>query len=264
MKALFIILAFWLFVQHIQAQNFEVAPTRLDFNLEPGQAGQMEVNIVNHSPKKKDYTVVLSDFLVDSLNNITYKTAGETRRTLKDWVSITPAYFSLDPNQSAKINVLISTPAGEAGNATKWGMLFIQEVAERNEMVAADKSTRAGVIINPSIGVYVIQAPASYKNESAVISNFRETEKNKKLAVDVKNTGDKVLNAKVSLIVSNLQTAEELTMEPVMVTLIPGVKKTVELVLPDGLSPGNYSLTSVLDYSPDKDLEGVLMDYTIQ
>ena len=263
-KILFIILTLSSFILTAPAQNFEVAPTRLDFNLEPGQAGQMAINIINHSTKKKDYTVTLSDFIVDSLNNITYANAGKTTRTLQNWINVNPAFFSLEPNQNTQINVIVSPPSGEEGNSTHWGMLFIQEAAEKNEMMGADRSTRAGVVINPGIGVYVVQSPASYKKESAKIFNLREIEKNKKLAADVRNTGDKVLNAKVSLIISNLQTAEEITLDPVETSIIPGVKKTVELNLPDSLPVGSYSITCVLDYSPDKDLEGVMMDYTIQ
>ncbi|PTN10553.1 hypothetical protein [Mangrovibacterium marinum] len=248
----------------LEAQNFEVAPTRLDFNLEPGQNGRMQLNIINHASSPKDYTINLSDFVVDSLNNVDYKPVGSTQRTLESWLSISPTFFTLQPNESTKIDITISTPAGEEGNATKWGTLFIQEVEEQNEMLAADKSTKAGIIINPSIGVYVIQSPASGQNESATISNFRETAQSGTLAADIKNTGDKVLMAKVSLIVSNLQTAEENTLEAVEINLLPGVKKTVELKLPDNMLPGDYSITAVLDYSPNKDLEGALLDYTVK
>lgn len=263
-KRILLSLIFIASVTAVWAQNFEVAPTRLDFNLEPGQNGRMQLNIINHSSSPKKYTISLNDFTVDSLNNFTYLPGGSSSRSLVNWASISPSFFSLQPNESTKIDVTISTPVGIDGNATKWGMLFIQEVQEQNEMLHADKSTKAGIIINPSVGVYVIQSPASAKTESATISNLHEVEAGKVLSAEVKNTGETVLSAKVSLIISNLQTAEETSLEPVTVSLLPGVKKSVELKLPDMLLPGDYSITAVLDYSPNKDLEGVIMEYTVK
>ncbi len=261
MKKTVLLIVLMSLMQMLWAQKFEVAPTRLDFEMEPGQNGQMMVNIVNHADTKKSYTVTLNDFVVDSVGNMDYLDAGTTRKTLNDWVTVTPNFFELQANESRKISVTLRVPGGPEGNASRWGMLFIQEVAEQNTIIAADKNTKAGVTVNPAIGVYVLQAPASYQNEAAEISNFRFIEDDVKLGVDIKNTGDKILNAKVYLIISNLLTAEEKTMEPVNFTIVPGVKKTIELLLPGDMAKGEYTITGVLDYSPNKDLEGVIIDY---
>jgi len=73
-----------------------------------------------------------------------------------------------------------------------------------------------------------------------------------------------LIKGKVYLIISDLQTAEETQLDPREFTILPGVSKTLELSLPENMAPGLYTLTAVLDYSPDKDLEGVIMDYEIE
>ena len=265
MNKIILTLAITLFATYLaSAQKFEVAPTRLDFEMEPGQNGQMVVNILNHADNKKSYTVTLNDFVIDSTGRMDYLDAGSTAKTINNWVTISPAFFDLQPNESTKITVTMRVPSGNEGNATRWGMLFIQEVAEQNETIGADKSTKAGVTINPAIGVYILQSPASYQNEAATISNFQMGENDKKMTADIKNTGDKILQVKVYLIISDLQTAEEITLSPVEFTIVPGVKKVIALDLPENLNNGDYTITGVLDYSPNKDLEGVIMDYTKQ
>ncbi|MCL3782456.1 DUF916 domain-containing protein [Prolixibacteraceae bacterium JC049] len=247
-----------------KAQKFEVAPTRIDFNLELGQNGQSFVNVKNHANKKKKYTVTLSDWTVSESGDIKYLPANTSPRSCADWITITPAVFELQPNESTKISVVMRVPNKEEAQTTKWGMLFVQEVEEQSATAGGDKSTKAGIKVNPSIGVYLLQAPDSYNNESATIDNMHEKEKGKSVEVDVANTGDKILKSKVYLIVSDLQTADEITMEPIEVTLLPGVKKSIVLQLPETMKAGNYSLTGVLDYSPNQDLEGVVMDYTVE
>jgi P pilus assembly chaperone PapD len=251
-------------VGQVFAQKFEVAPTRMDFNLEPGQNGQMILNIKNHADVKKSYTATLSDWTVDEKGNIAYAPVNTTAKSCADWVTISPALFELQPNESKKIRVILNVPPGEEANATKWAMLFIQEAAEQNATIGVDKSTSAGITINPSIGIYIFQSPGSYANESAVIENFKEVEKNKSMSVDVFNTGDKIIQGKVYMIISNLETAEETQLDAVEFTLIPGVRKTITLDLPKDIAPGSYSFTGVLDYSPERDLEGVVIDYKVE
>jgi P pilus assembly chaperone PapD len=248
----------------VNAQKFEVSPTRLEYNLEPGQNGQMVLNIKNHADTKKNYTVTLSDWSIDEQGNISYHSINSTPKSCADWVTINPNVFELQPNEGKQINVLMKVPNVTEANSTKWAMLFLQEATEQNATIGGDKSTSAGITINPSIGVYLFQSPASYNNESAIISDFKEAVKNKSMSVDVSNTGDKIIQGKVYLIISDLQTAEETQLDAIEFTLIPGVKKTLLLDLPKEMKTGMYSLTGVLDYSPDKDLEGVVMDYTVE
>lgn len=245
-------------------QKFEVAPTRMDFNLEAGQSGQMILNIKNHADVKKSYTITTSDWVVDEKGKITYAPANSTARSCADWVSITPAMFELQPNEMRKVKVIVKVPKLKEANATKWAILLVREVKEQNSTIGGDKSTSAGVTINPSIGVYIFQSPESYSNESASIDNFKEVEKNKVMSVDIMNTGDKIIKGKVYMIISNMETAEEKQLKAIEITLLPGVRKTVKLKLPDDIASGSYSFTGVLDYSPDKELEGVIMDYVVE
>jgi len=263
-KSVLLIAMLCMFYLNIKAQEFEIAPTRMDFNLEPGQNGVMVLNVTNHSDKKRNYITVLNDWTIEESGNINYLNPGTTERSCTEWVTVTPSFFELAPNESKKINVLMKVPLSEIANSTKWAMLFVQEVIEKFETIGGDKTTSAGITVNPSIGVYVFQSPDSYNESNATISNFRKSEIQNEFKADVKNTGDKIIQGKIYLVITDLQKAEENQTEPKEFTLLPGVSRSLSMILPQNLEKGLYSIAAVLDYSDDKDLLGVVMDYEVR
>lgn len=263
-KIVFILFCFVFCFASTFAQKFEIAPTRMDYNLEPGQSGRMILYVTNQSDKKRSYITILNDWNITEDGKIDYSDPNTTERSCADWITITPAFFELAPNEQKKISVLLKVPENENAKSTKWAMLFVQEAIEKNETIGGDKNTSAGITVNPGIGVYIFQSPDSNNNSSAVIKNLRKSDIENELIVDVTNTGDKIIIGKVYLIISDLQKAEENQLEPKEFTILPGVSRTLSLDLPENMEKGAYSIASVLDYSEDKDLEGVVMDYEVK
>ena len=135
-------------------------------------------------------------------------------------------------------------------------------------IVAADKQMKTGIKVKPRIGVRVIQSPKSNTNYKATISALKEITQQKdtvrSFQVKIKNTGDKVLDGKIYLVLSNLETAKEIKAEPVKTTVYPGNSKMVNLNMPKNVPLGKYSLAAILDYGNNSTLEAVQMNVEVK
>jgi hypothetical protein len=240
------------------AQDFEVAPVRLDFNAEPGENQTKVINIKNHSNKKASYVVAISDFLPGSDGKRQMMPPATTRRSAANWLNINPSFFELNPGDQIPIQVSMLVPGDEYGAA--WCMLYIQPTREQTSW-DADKALGAGVMVSGRIGVAVYQSPTSNANHSVKVTSIQEITKegdaNRKFSATLDNLGDKVTKCKVHLIASNIMTAEEKQFPSFEVETYPKMTRNVEVELPAGeLPPGQYALAVIVDYGPRFALEG--------
>jgi hypothetical protein len=242
----------------LSAQDFEVAPVRLDFNAEPGENQTKTINVKNHSNRKSSFVVVINDFLPSSDGERKALPPNSTRRSAANWININPSFFELNPGEQIPVQITMLVPADEYGAA--WCILYLQPSTEQTSW-SADKALGAGVTISGRIGVLVYQSPGSNTNHSIKVTGFSETsspdEGNRKFSATIDNLGDKVSTCKVILIASNIDTSEEKQFSPVTVETFPKMTRNVDLFLPKGELPaGRYALAVVVDYGPRYSLEG--------
>lgn len=239
------------------SQDFEVAPAKIDFSVEPGQVGATKVTITNHSGIKQGFKIVLGDVVFDKDGNKTNHPAGSTENSCADWLTIAPAYFELNPNENRQIDVSIQVPTGK--NKTAWAMIYVKPAVEQKP-IDADKEMATGIIITPRIGIYVVQSPKSNNNYSAIIESFKEVTKEtdslRTFEVKVFNNGDKEIDGKVHMLISNLTTLKEKKVGPKKTGMLPGTSKTLTFILPENTKPGKYALAAILDYGHNTALEG--------
>lgn len=243
------------------AQDFEVAPVRLDFNAEPGENQTKVINIKNHSNRKASYVVAISDFLPGSDGKRQLLPPSTTRRSAANWLNINPSFFELNPGDQIPIQVSMLVPGDEYGAA--WCMLYVQPTREQTAW-DADKALGAGVMVSGRIGVTVYQSPSSNTNHSIKVTSLNEITKEgdtkRKFAATLDNLGDKVTKCKVHLIASNISTAEEKQFPSFEVETFPKMTRTVEVELPQSeLSPGQYAIAVIVDYGSRFALEGAQM-----
>jgi hypothetical protein len=254
---------FWVFTLVLlhslaNAQDFEVAPVRLDFNAEPGENQTKTINIKNHSNKKTSFVVALSDFLPGSDGTRKALPPNTTRRSAANWLNINPSFFELNPGDEMPIQVTMLVPGDEYGAA--WCMLYIQPTREQTSW-SADQGLGAGVTVSGRIGVMVYQSPGSNSNHSIKVTNLTEVtgseDTDRIFNATIDNLGDKVTVCKVHLIASNIQTAEEKQFPSFEIETYPKMTRTVEVKLPKGeLAPGKYAIAVIVDYGPRYALEG--------
>ena len=257
MKHLLLSLFFILSTLFSFSQDFEVAPVVLNFKANPGEIQQATVTIRNHANVKQGYTFNLGDFEIDEQGRKVRMPAGESERSCADWITVTPSYIELNPNEERQITVIMTVP--KSGTSSRWGMIYVQAAEEQSDN-PVDKQLTTGIKVVPRIVILVNQSPSINSNYHAEISNLVETttaeDSLRTFDVMVENTGDKIIEANVQLALANLQTAQEQKFDRVMQRVYPGEKRIFTLILPKTSGTGQHALAAILDYGHGTTLEG--------
>ena len=154
-----------------------------------------------------------------------------------------------------------------AHSETRWAMIYVT-AAEEQTSLSADKQMKAGLKVKPRIVIRVVQSPKSNINFKGALSNLKEVTEAKDtlrtFQVKISNTGDKLIDSKVYLVLSDLQTAKEIKAKPERVTVFPGNIRIVKLTMPANVPSGKYSLAAILDYGNNSTLEAVQMNVEVK
>lgn len=252
-----LILSLSLIQKNLKAQDFEVAPVKLEFNTEPGENQTKTVNVKNHSNKKVSFIVALGDFLPATNGERKHLAPNSTKRSCANWLNINPTFFELNPGDETPIQIGMMVPNDQYSAA--WCMVYIQPTLEQTSW-SAEKNLGAGITVSGRIGVLVYQSPKSNTNHSLKISNLTEItklgDKERRFTSTIENLGDKITSSKAYLIASNMKTAEEKQFNMIEIEVFPKMSRTIEFILPNILEPGTYSLAAILDYGSKYSLEG--------
>lgn len=257
--------AFGLFGLEMSAQELEVSPGTLSFSTNPGSSQTQQISLRNKGNTEQSYIFNLSDWLTDESGEVKYFSPGTTPRSCADWITVSPALVTLQPNESATINVTMLVPNDDP--STKWAVLFIQSAVEQTGPKAVDKDIALGVQLALRIAVTIYQSPTSntlYKGSIEGLTEVINEDNTRTYSSRVFNLGDKVLNCKVYFTISNLETAEEFTSTPLEFSLLPETNKPVKYTLDQALEKGNYSVAAILDYGYGNELEGVQLDIEVK
>lgn len=266
-SSLFVALAVILFCHPtmLQAQELEVTPGKLLFSTNPGSSQTQQVYVKNKGAADQSFIFNLSDWLTDEVGEITYFEPGTIARSCSDWITVSPAVVTLQPNESATVNVTILVPEDEM--TTKWAMLFVESAVEQTGPAAIDKDVQMGLTVSARIAVPIYQSPNGntfYKGTIDDLEEIMDDAGNRAFESKVINIGDKILNCKVYYTIVNLNTAEEITSEPIEFSLLPESSKKIEYRPDNALKKGNYSVTAILDYGHNDELDGVQLDVEIK
>ena len=262
MRNSFLTLILFVFVSstgaiNIKAQDFEVAPVLISFDANPGETQNRKLTVRNHSNERQRYLLALADYSTDRNGTRQSLDAGSTERSVAGFLTINPAFIELNPNETAEVDVNISIPPGMF--KTCWGMVLV-EVAREQTPFDADKQLATGILIMPRIVVLVKQSSRANRNFSGTVSGLHEVTEpgsvSRTFEATLKNTGDKILEAKVFLALANLDTAEEQTFPPTRITVYPDQERVVRLTLPVNPTRGSYALALLMDYGNRSALEG--------
>ncbi len=238
-------------------QDFEIAPVLVNFDANPGETQTKTLTLRNHSPERQKFVLNLTDYELSPDGSKKQVETGVFPHSLFNWININPAFVELNPNESAEISLILNVPRD--GFNTRWGMIHAQ-VAREQSPSEADKQLATGVVLVPRIVVLVQQSPRANLNYKAGIKAFRETtnpgDTRRNFEAIVINSGDKVIDAKLSLALANLQTSEEKQFNATTVTVYPGFERNVSLTLPVSLEKGSWVLAVLMDYGNNTAIEG--------
>lgn len=265
MNRIIIIIIFNILLFNSYGQDFEVSPLKLLFNSEPGESQTKFVNIKNHNNKPETFILNISDFSIDSKGQGTYVEAGSMKYSVADWISISPTFFELEPNEEKQIAVTMQQSSNEYGS--KWGVIFVRTAKEQTSY-SADKQVSAGMSLSARIAIEVIQTPKLNRSFKVTIDNLMEIttdeDSTKTFVVLINNLEDIITDCNIFLIATDIQTGEETYFPEQKITMYPKSSRKVELYMPNILPKGTYSLASILDYGSRENLEGTQMILKIE
>lgn len=238
------------------AQDFEVSPVKVNYQVEPGEARSRIITIKNHANKKQTFLFNIQDFMLDRNGKMEFFPANSTKFSCAEWLSISPAFFELNPNEEIEVTLTMQVPVGDY--TSRWCIVYVRTAKEQTSFTA-DKTLSAGVAISAQIAIIVTQSPSSNTNYYATINRLTEvTSKDslRRFTANIENLGDKIIRCKVYLVAADLNTTEETVFKSVEVLTYPKSNQNVLLEMPPVLPKGKYSLSAILDYGSDKALEG--------
>jgi len=247
------------------AQELEVTPATLMFNANAGSSQTKQIYVRNKAKTEQSFIFNLADWLTDETGEVNYFSPGTTGRSCSDWITVSPALVSLQPNESVRVNITILVP--EDNPSTKWSVLFVESAVEKTGAKAIDKDVQMGLNISARIAVPIYQSPDGntlYKGTLEGLAKSMDENNNMVFETQTLNLGDKILNCKVYFTFSNLETAEEITSDAIEFSLLPESDKKVKYTLENPLPKGNYSVAAVLDYGYNEELEGIQMEMEIK
>jgi len=248
---------FMMITLSVFAQDFEVSPVLMNFNADPGEIQKKQLTIINHSAQPQKYSIKISDYMLDADGNRKVVPLGSSKRSCADWITISPAFIELNPNQTAQLDVMMTVPKN--GFTSRWCMMHV-EVAKEQTAFEADKTLATGVLLIPRIVVMVKQSPRSNNNYKASISGLKEitkkTDKQQVFEAIVTNTGDNIIDASVFLTLANLQTGKEEKFSATKNTVYPDGSRKITLQMPRITTKGKYVLAAILDYGHRQPLGG--------
>jgi len=232
----------------LAAQDFEVSPVLIEVNARQGTVSK-DVMIFNHTDSPKIFNVKEYDFIIEDEGKKMSAEFGSTPRTLKGVLNISPSTLMLQPNEKSFFTVTIDPIVG---SKMRWGKLTI--IAENEVSVLEEvASLGAGVKIKPAISVMVY----AHTDQALPDAEILTPEKiDSGYSVLIRNTGDSKLKAKVTFLLTNVMTGDEVEINEMAVVLLPGEEKTLITEIPDHEYP-KAMLTVLMDYSPNADLKGV-------
>jgi hypothetical protein len=257
LKSIFL-LTLVLFTLKLFTQDYEVSPVKLYFTTDPGSVQVKTITIKNHGNTTQSFLLTLGDFIINSNGQIEYGAVGSNKRSISDWITINPTFFDIRPNEEQIISISIQPPVDEFGS--RWGVIFVRAATERMSF-DADKTFSAGINLNSRIMVEIFQTPMiSTGIISVKIDQLREIDSEptkRKFTALVTNNSDVIVNGKVYLIASNMETGKETIFPSINVNMFPKNTQRVNFEIPNNLPTGFYALAAILDYGSYQALEGV-------
>lgn len=265
LKTLLSLIVISLIIPDVNSQELEVSPGTLMFKTNPGSSQTQQIFVRNKAKTEQSFVFNLSDWLTDDKGEVKYFKPGTTGRSCAEWITVSPSLVTLQPNESVRVNVSMLVPNDDP--STKWAVLFVESAVEKTGAKAIDKDVQMGLQVAVRIAVPIYQSPTSNTLYKGTIEGLEETVDstgNRKYRSQIINLGDKILNCKVYFTISNLETAQEDTSNPIEFSLLPESNKYVEFTTDKPLEKGRYSIAAILDYGYNDELEGIQMEVEVK
>ena len=253
-----------LFSVAVKSQDFEVAPVKMNFKVDPEESQTKILSIKNHSNFRTSFTISFADFVIDKEGNKQAIERNSSKTSCTEWITPEQTFFDINPNEQVQVKITMLPPVDDY--TTRWALMYIQTVTEKTSF-DVDEGMGAGVRLSGRIAVEIYRDPVLQLKSKLKIKDLREINNidstNRYFTADVLNTGKNIAKCKVNFIASDLNTAEEIEFDPIYFDSYPGFLREIKFKLPSTLPAGKYSLVALLDYGKDITIEGTRLNKSL-
>ncbi len=250
-----------LFSGIVKSQDFEVAPVKMNFKVDPEESQTKILSIKNHSNFRTSFTISFADFVIDKDGKKQAIEKNSSKTSCTEWITPEKTFFDINPNEQVQVKITMQPPVDDY--TTRWALMYIQTVTEKTSF-DVDEGMGAGVRISGRIAVEVYRDPVLRLTPKLKIKDLREVTEadstHRYFIADIINSGKNIAKCKVSFIASDLNTAEQIEFEPIYFDSFPGFLREVKFKLPNTMPSGKYSLVALLDYGKDITIEGTRLN----
>ncbi len=242
-----------------------IAPSSMHLAVKPGTSQVRDITVKNVTREKYSFRVDFSDFEMTPEGKPGPPDPDHSRYSLSRYIGINPSYFELGPGEEMKVRATISMPDEETSYTAKWTIITIEQVVERPMLDPGDSPERLsmGVITTFGFGVYV------YQNPPNVIINQIDLERmeyvdapNRRVIMEVKNSGDGISYCRSYLELTNLNTGEQTRLRERNFTILPQFNREFKFDL-QNLPSGRYSAIGVIDYGSRDEILAAEVEFEI-
>jgi len=183
---------------------------------------------------------------------------------LSKWVTISPTFVELKPNEVRKVDVTVSIPGGASGAKAAWSILMVEQQAARERLDPQNKTDNTvalGIIPTFTFGVFLYQNPPNVALTNVEFTDFFF--ENKNISIVAENKGDGISYCTSYVDLTNLKTGTQERLTVKKFTILPGSLRDFKFELSKDLPKGDYLAVGVLDFENSEEIQAAQLELSI-
>lgn len=252
----FLFFALFIFIiPSLSAQGVSMSPSRLFFTGHPGETVTETVLLTNNSDKNYALSIHTKDWEREEDGNKIYFEAESLNHSNASWISTLEKTVDLPATSRKEIQVTMQIPQDASDTEVTNSMLFFTQLPDPEDQATVQGGI--GIITLFEFGLHIYYTPPSNNLKSLEITNMEEIvdeeDGDRIVAISITNDGNVVNDATVEFELTDVDSGEEITLEPRSVSLMPQTDQVIRFVLPDDIS-GSYLGVTIIKMAGTNDL----------
>ncbi len=233
-----------------------VSALSVDVTLAPGGSFTGAFEVLNKSPKPREFRVEVKDYERNMEGGLVTRDAGTHPRSLAKFLWVTPLSFTLQPEQKQPISFTIKIPEGESG--PHWAAIIVTSPVPASESQGQGTDPQQIPITLGASEQFIIKIrhtdPTNAISHGRITSTqvlLPEEDKPLRVIIDYENIGTTFQQPKgeVRFINSRGEVVARVEIPPF--PILPGGQRRLEIRLDQKLPSGDYVAVAILDFGGD-------------
>jgi hypothetical protein len=220
----------------------------------PGAAASGKIMLNNNSDKPQTVKIYQGDYMAYADGRREFARGSSGNRSNAAWIKFSPEMITIAAGQTGYVDYQIRVPDDKNLCGTYWSVLMIEPIADSSpELAGNSKKPQLGV---QTIVRYALQIITNFEKDSEKALKFIDkrleiNEKGKFFQIDLENSGNRLVEAKVWIEVYDTTGSSLGRFEAAGQRLFPGCSARYRTDLGQ-LPAGSYTSLLIADIGNDK------------